>query len=43
MIMVMDNKAWPIEAGFAACILAGAIVAFTLMVGHTLWKTMAGK
>jgi hypothetical protein len=35
------NKSWLIEAEFAACLLAAAIVAFTLMVGHTVWKSMA--
>jgi hypothetical protein len=39
----MDHRTWLIELAVAACILAGAVVAFTLMVGNTLWKTMAGK
>jgi len=40
MIMIMDNKAWLVEAEFAACLLAVAIVAFTLMVGHTIWTSL---
>jgi hypothetical protein len=43
MIWGMDNRTWLIEVAVAACILAVAIVAFGLMVGHGLWKTMAGK
>ena len=43
MMWAMDNRTWLVEAEVAACVLAGAIIAFTLMVGHTLWKTMAGK
>jgi hypothetical protein len=43
MLVVMEHRTWLIEVEVAACILAGAIVAFTLMVGHTLWKTVAGK
>jgi hypothetical protein len=43
MILVMDQKTWLIEVELAACILAGAIVALTLMLGHSLWKSMAGK
>jgi hypothetical protein len=41
--MAMNNKTWLIEVEVAACIMAGAIVAFTLMLGHTLWKSLAGK
>ena len=41
MLLDMDNKTWLIEAEFAACLLAVAIVAFTLTVGHTIWKSMA--
>jgi len=37
----MDHKAWLIEAEFAACLVAAAMVAFTLMVGHTLWRSVA--
>jgi hypothetical protein len=43
MILDMNNRTWLIEAEVAACILAAAIVAFTLMMGHTLWKSVAGK
>jgi hypothetical protein len=41
MLLHMDNKKWLIEAEFAACLVAAAIVAFTLMVGHTMWRSMA--
>jgi hypothetical protein len=37
----MDNETWLFEAEFAACLLAVAIVAYTLMVGHTMWRSMA--
>jgi hypothetical protein len=44
MLLGMDNKTWLVEVEVAACLLAGAIVAFTLMmVGHTLWISMARK
>jgi hypothetical protein len=39
----MEHKTWLIEVAVVACILAGAIIAFTLMVGHTLWKTTVGR
>ncbi len=41
MLLDMDNKTWLFEAEFATCLVAVAIVAFTLMVGHTMWKSMA--
>lgn len=41
MLLDMDHKSWLIEAEFAAYLVAVAIVAFTLMVGHTMWKSMA--
>ena len=40
-LMYMDNKTRLIEAEFAAYLVAAAIVAFTLMVGHTMWSSMA--
>jgi hypothetical protein len=43
MILAMDQKTWRIELAVAACILAVAVVAFTLMLGHSLCKSMAGK
>ena len=39
----MDNKTWLIELEVAACLMAMILVAFTLMVGNNLWKTIAGK
>jgi hypothetical protein len=39
----MDNRTWLIELVMAACILVVAIVAFGLMIGHSLWKNLAGK
>jgi predicted Co/Zn/Cd cation transporter (cation efflux family) len=41
MLLAMDNKSWLVEAEFAACLFAMAVVAFTLMVGHTMWRAMA--
>jgi hypothetical protein len=43
MLLGMDNKTWLVEVEVAACLLAGVIVAFTLMMGHTLWQSMTGK
>ena len=43
MLLLMEHRTWLMEAEVAACILAASILAFTLMVGHTLWKTVAGK
>jgi hypothetical protein len=41
MLWVMVNKkTWLVEAEFAACLLAVAFVAFTLMVGQSLWRSM---
>jgi len=40
MLWDMDKKTWLVEAEFAACLLAAAIVALTLMVGHSLWRSM---
>jgi nitrogen fixation-related uncharacterized protein len=39
----MKNQTWLIEMELAACLLAVAIIAFTLMVGHTLWASLARK
>ena len=39
----MDNKTWLVEVAVAACLTALAMIAFTLMVGHTLWKQMTSK
>jgi hypothetical protein len=39
----MENKTRLIEVEVAACLLAAAIVAFTLMMGHTLWLRLARK
>jgi hypothetical protein len=41
--MVMNNKTWLVEVEVAACILVGAVVALTLMMGHTLWMNLARK
>jgi hypothetical protein len=43
MLLAMDNKTSLIEMELAACFVAFAIVAFTLMLGNTLWKSVAGK
>jgi hypothetical protein len=39
----MKNKTWFVEVEVTACMMAVAIVAFTLMVGHTLWIALARK
>jgi hypothetical protein len=39
----MKNNMWLIEAELAACLMAAAVVAFTLMMGHTLWMSLARK
>jgi len=41
MILVMDIKNWLVEVEVAACLSAGAIVALTLMLGHTLWMSLS--
>jgi hypothetical protein len=41
MILVMNNKIGLVEMEVAACFVAIAIVALTLMLGHTLWKSVA--
>lgn len=38
-----QNKTWLIEVEFATCLVAMAIVAFALMVGSAMSKTLAGK
>jgi hypothetical protein len=38
----MDNKTWLVEMEVAAGFVAVAIVAFTLMPGSILWKSVAG-
>jgi hypothetical protein len=43
MLSDMKNKTWLIEAELAACLMAVAIVAFTLMMGHSLWMSLARK
>jgi hypothetical protein len=43
MLLAVENKAWLIEAEVAACLMAVAIVAFTLMVSRALWKSLAGE
>ena len=42
MLWTVENKTWLIEVEVAACLVAVAMAAFTLMVGHTLWKSLAG-
>ena len=39
----MDIKTWLVEMVVAACVLAGAIIALTLMVGHTLLTRLTRK
>jgi hypothetical protein len=35
-----DSLQMPYELGFAACVVAAAIIALALMVGHAAWKSM---
>lgn len=39
----MKNETWLTELEFAACLMAVAVVAVALMVGHTLWMSLARK
>jgi hypothetical protein len=39
----MDHKTRLVEMEVAVCYLAAAMVAFALMLGHGLWKNLAGK
>jgi hypothetical protein len=39
----VKNKTWLIEVEAGACLMAVAIVAFSLMLGHTLWMSLARK
>ncbi len=41
--VVMDIKTWIVEVEVAACISLGAIIVFTLMVGHTVLMSLARK
>jgi hypothetical protein len=43
MLLVMDIKTWIVEVEVAACISLGAIIVFTLMVGHTVLMSLARK
>jgi hypothetical protein len=43
MLLAMDNKTWLVEMEVAACLMTVAIVAFSLMLGHTLWTSLARK
>jgi hypothetical protein len=43
MICSMDYKTWFVELEVAACFVAFAILAFSLMLGNTLWKSVAGE
>ncbi len=38
MLWDMNNKTWFFEAEFAACLMAVAFLAFTLMVGQSMWQ-----
>jgi hypothetical protein len=43
MMLFMDYKTWFVEMEVAACFVAFAILAFSLMLGNTLWKSVAGE
>jgi len=40
---VMNTKIWPAEVAIATCLMAWAFAAFTLLVGQTLWLSLARK
>jgi hypothetical protein len=40
MLLDMDNKTWFFDAEFAACLMAVAFVAFTLMAGQSMWRSL---
>jgi hypothetical protein len=39
----MDKKTRLVEMEVAACVIALAIIAFTLMLGHFLWLSMVRR
>jgi hypothetical protein len=39
----MDKKTWLVELEVAACFVVVAIVALVLMLGDTLWKSVAAR
>jgi hypothetical protein len=39
----MNTKTWPIEVAIAACLMAWAFAAFTLLLGQSLWLSQARK
>jgi hypothetical protein len=39
----MENKTWLIELEVATCLVAAAMVAFALMMGYAVAKSLAGK
>jgi hypothetical protein len=41
--MRMDNKTWLVEVEIAICLVAAAVVAFALMAGYAVSKSLAGK
>jgi hypothetical protein len=40
MLLDMDTKTWFFETEFALCLMALAFVAFTLMMGQSLWRSL---
>jgi hypothetical protein len=43
ILPAMDNKTRLVEVEILACVVVLATLAFTLMVGHALWKRMVGE
>jgi hypothetical protein len=43
MLSDMKNETWLVEVELAACLMTTAIVAFALMMGPTLWTSLARK
>jgi hypothetical protein len=39
----VKNKTWLIEVEAGVCLMALAIVAFSLMLGHALWMSLDRK
>jgi len=43
MLLLMENQHRLVEAEIAACVVALVIIAFCLMLGHTLWFNLVRR
>jgi hypothetical protein len=43
ILLAVNNKTSLGEVGFRACVVVMATIAFSLMVGNAIWKSMTGK